>query len=330
MVDQPMVLPPGTGMRVSPREVETAPFPENFAFLLNVSGLVGASSFAIAEGHQLRRASHEEALYISKIVKSYSVMGVSPWECRETSPGTFDDLPETDWWYYVIGFQGSNDVIIGLEKVLLVSRLELKIPFTVVRHLSGGKLCNGMVSQMGRVYQQIQNCQFGKFNPVEMREADVDELKLLHSQVRQHDNSVIELEHTLSQLLDLEVLPPYSGASFLGYFGILEGLITHAPKPTDPYDSITRQVKKKLTLLGHRCNPSIDYSPFGGTGTETVWGKMYDCRSSLAHGGLPDFKNNLQALGNLRNAMGLLRQTVKAVIRHALSEPQLVADLREC
>jgi hypothetical protein len=116
----------------------------------------------------------------------------------------------------------------------------------------------------------------------------------------------------------------------LGHFAVLEALLTHPPKPTDPYDSITRQVKKKLALLDHRSQPGIDYSSFAEANRETVWAKMYAYRSTLAHGGAPTFDGDLQVLGSHDNALKLVKQTAKALIRQALIEPQLLADLRDC
>jgi len=116
----------------------------------------------------------------------------------------------------------------------------------------------------------------------------------------------------------------------LGYFAILESLLTHPPKPTDPYESITRQVKKKIALLDNRWTDRIDYTRFAGTPPETVWKRMYHYRSALAHGAKPDFGRELSALQNAETALNLLKETVKAVIRYALLEPQLLVDLREC
>jgi hypothetical protein len=116
----------------------------------------------------------------------------------------------------------------------------------------------------------------------------------------------------------------------LGHFAVLEALLTHPPKPTDPYDSITRQVKKKLALLDRRSQPGIDYSSFAEANRETVWAKMYAYRSTLAHGGAPTFDGDLQVLESHDNALKLVKQTAKMVIRQALIEPQLLADLRDC
>ena len=117
---------------------------------------------------------------------------------------------------------------------------------------------------------------------------------------------------------------------FLGYFAILESLLTHQPKPADTIDSITRQVKRKIILLDNRWQPRIDYSPFPKSAPERIWSVMYSYRSCLAHGGDPDFKKELHLLVDGNSALRLLRQTVKAVLRPTLVEPQLILDLRNC
>jgi hypothetical protein len=46
----------------------------------------------------------------------------------------------------------------------------------------------------------------------------------------------------------------------------------------------------------------MDFSIFGEVSAETIWGKMYDYRSSLAHGNEPDFNKNLKILKDRRSA----------------------------
>lgn len=125
-------------------------------------------------------------------------------------------------------------------------------------------------------------------------------------------------------------MPYNSTLRFLGYFAILESLLTHPPKSSDPYDSITRQVKNKINLLNNRWEIKLDYSNFGEARDGTIWNKMYAYRSSVAHGGNPDFSGELSILGSHLNALKLVKETVKALIRQVLFEPQLMMDLRKC
>jgi len=165
---------------------------------------------------------------------------------------------------------------------------------------------------------------------VSVRAADIEELCGIHSQLQRHDRSLLNVGVLAEQLGQLKGLPHASPLRFLGYFAILESLLTHIPHPTDPYDSITRQIKKKLALLDRRFPRKIDYSPFGDVPPETVWTKMYNYRSQLAHGGTPQLGDKLQVLVSHDVALTLVKETVKNVIRQALSEPQLLLDLREC
>jgi hypothetical protein len=161
--------------------------------------------------------------------------------------------------------------------------------------------------------------------------SDAEQISTLFSALKSHDQRLVQMERIASQLLELEELRPGSTSQFLAYFVILESLLTHKPDPKDPYDSITRQVKNKVALLDHRWSPRLDYAEFAGTNADTVWKKMYHYRSILAHGDAPDFSGGeLKALGSHGNAMALLKLTVKATARLALTEPQLLADLKNC
>ena len=164
----------------------------------------------------------------------------------------------------------------------------------------------------------------------EVSSSDVDSIRALYTQLAQHDPKLVDVRQFVNQLHQLEAVPSYSPLRFLGYFAILEGLLTHKPIQTDPYSSITRQIKKKVALVDHRCNPGIDYSGSGGAKVETIWETMYDYRSRLAHGETPDFGRDLKTLGNHDRALSLVKETVKIVLRQALKEPQLINDLREC
>lgn len=106
--------------------------------------------------------------------------------------------------------------------------------------------------------------------------------------------------------------------------------LTHQPKKTDTIDSITRQIIRKVILLNNRWDPHIDYGPFQGAKQDTIWSAMYSYRSSLAHGGAPDFNGELNLLGNGDQALKLLKYTVKGVLRQSLIEPRLIVDLRNC
>jgi hypothetical protein len=184
-------------------------------------------------------------------------------------------------------------------------------------------------SRVFQVLEQASSEQEGFLQ--DLTEGDLTELATTYQRFEDHDKSIIDVGSYLEQLDQLRHLPFKSPMRFLGAFALLESLLTHAPNQTDPYDSITRQVKKKLALLDHRWEPSLSYEPFGQSSAETVWGKMYAYRSNLAHGTHPPFASNLAGvLVSHEAAMRLLQHTVKTALRHVLVEPLLMADLRDC
>jgi hypothetical protein len=166
---------------------------------------------------------------------------------------------------------------------------------------------------------------------VEIGREQAEQVAHIYDLTQQNDAKLIDFNGYISQLSALKGLPRDSPLRFRGYFALLEALLTHAPVPADPYDSITRQIKKKLTLLEHRLLYPIDYSGFSAEKHERIWAKMYDYRSKVAHGGEPNFTNeHNKPLKSHQCALNLVRETAKAVITQALREPQLILDLREC
>jgi hypothetical protein len=126
----------------------------------------------------------------------------------------------------------------------------------------------------------------------------------------------------------------------LGYFGVLEGVLSHAPSPQDPVDSVTRQLKRNLILLDNRApaGENLGVSEFeGAKDSSQVIAKLYSYRSAIAHGG--DGTGDLQWFEDRRPVRWqgdpprlwlhyFMRLLVKRVLVAALREPQLVHDLR--
>lgn len=329
----PNVLSPGVGLTITASSIGA---PRNgFAFLTNVLGIVGAAELELIPGHTLRKATKDEITAIKEILAENNgrVGGryFYPWEMEDKGGGLFDDAPAQDWKYFVVAFSGTNEGINSLEQALVLLDSSLRIGFTVMAW--GSQRAVGL--HAGRLFQALQE------NSMAIQSNRIDHFFTLdaeHSiqigglveQLSKHPTTGIDIPRVSQQLLNLQALDANSDVAFLGYFSVLESLLVHKPDPKDPTDSITRQVKKKITLLDNRWSPRLDYSVFGTSKPEAIWGKMYELRSAIAHGDAPDFKQSLKTLKDRANARSLLIRTVRAVARHALREPQLVADLREC
>jgi hypothetical protein len=303
---------------------------EKFAFVMNISALQ-ANSYTLTPGYVLRRARHDEIAIIKQKLQGLTILLPSVmipflWEGRLPLVHPIETLPETEWRYHVIAFEGGDEVIVDIQTVSDLARIGFEIGFTIA---SQGSVFS---ARPMRLFQVLHKAGWflDTFMLHQISEADIHDIMSIYSQFQATDAGLVRFKRLAIQLNHLNSLPHDSPLRFLGYFGILEALLTHAPNPNDPYDSITRQVKKKIALLNNRWKQRIDYGPFAGAEPETVWGKMYAFRSRLAHGDNPQLVKELAVLGSYVQALSLLIETVKAVLRQALLEPQLVDDLRDC
>jgi hypothetical protein len=311
----------------------------SFSFVLNISRIVGQSAEAgltIAPGHTLRKANMTEIVAIKDVLTSCTgITSWSAWEGGETIRNENNStsrvrLPEDQWRYFVIEFKGTNETINEIERTLCITPLELKIGFTLLHRVFPSKHTPMLIYSAGRLFSQAQRTYADKIPFFDVTSAVAENIAFLRDTVQSCDQKLVNLRRITEQLLELDALPSDSPLLFLGYFAILESLLTHQPDPKDTIDSITRQVRRKIILLDNRWQPRIDYSQLPQSEPETIWTKMYSYRSCLAHGSDPDFKNKLQLLVDTDSALTLLKQTVKGVLRQALTEPQLIVDLRNC
>ena len=307
---------------------------ESYAFIMNVWQLAEVETYTLAPGHVLRRATTDETEVIkrtlARIAGESNPLADYFWEHRWPHPGgAIERLPEAEWRYFVIAFKGSNVTLHRLQAAMDLAPLELEVGFTVLRW---GKASphNAISWTPGRLFHVLEDAQGNAAFFKRVTVADLDTITEIHTRLAADGEHLVKVGRLVQQISDLKALRHESPLRFLGYFTILESLLTHSPKPTDPYESLARQVKKKVALLNHRWANPLDYAPFGKTSPDMIWTKMYLYRSMLAHGAEPSFTSDLQVLGNHACALRLIKETVKLTIRQALEEPQLLVDLREC
>jgi hypothetical protein len=309
--------------------------PRPFAFVLNVSKLVGCDALEIIPGRILRRANGGEIEFIKKALASsfrdYSGGGL--WETRKpkSGKGKFVKLPKGQWRYFVIELGGENQEVEFLEKALSVASSGLEVGFIVSAvTLEKGKVLPGFYYSSPSLFQSLSALSHAHGPFKTLTESDGDQVRTIYSRLAAHDNSILDLDKVFKLVFELNDLPRFSPLQILGYFAVLESILTHAPNPDDRYDSITRQIKQKLALLNKRWKPPLNYSAFAGLSHDKVWSKMYAYRSAIAHGATPNFAGDLTVLGKAENADHLISEAAKKTIVQALEEPQLLADLHNC
>jgi hypothetical protein len=299
-----------------------------YAVLMNVQSIPDASGTEIVPGLVVRRAQPDEIDFIKKSVDLFGVAFEYQRYClwEQETPPYGHMLPVEKWRYFIVAFKGFNDKAMALSKVFAFSNPELMVGFSVITSGSSrSPMWNG-----ARLFHAFEYAQHNPWTLYDVTSDDMASIASLYSSFVSHNHAIIDLNRIVDQMVSLNGLPYQSPLRFLGYFALLESLLTHAPDPKDTIDSITRQVKKKLALLNSRFVTPIDYSQFKGADSDKIWATMYSYRSAVAHGSTPDFEKNLKLLKGHSEALNLLRETMKALIRHAMVDPKLLVDLREC
>lgn len=321
---------PGTVAAYSPG----TKMPSPFAFVLNISEIVGCDAVEIIPGRIMRRANEAEVKFIKELLGSSfrNYASGDLWETRKPKSGSgkFLKLPAKRRRYFVIELGDEGQEVEFLESALSVASCDIEVGFILsVATLKGTALPVCLYSPP-RLFQALSALSYQHGPSKKFTESDGEEVRKIYSKLAAHDNSILDLNKAFRLLFELKDLPRFSPLQVLGYFSLLESVLTHAPKPDDRYDSITRQIKQKLALLNKRWKPPLDYSAFAAPSQDKIWPKMYAYRSAIAHGGTPNFAGELAVLGSAKNANSLIREAVKKTILQAIEEPQLLVDLRDC
>jgi hypothetical protein len=307
----------------------------HLALVGNLEALPGGRPFELGPGTVLRRATDEEIELLRKSATSVGGREASTFltsrivvsEKEGTKTYKARRWPQRAWRFYVVEI-GSFDSEEWLQAAFDLSPVELEV--LVVVPLGG----LGVMYRPDRFRRALDAPKqpFGQYFQQPTKQ-DLIVTRSLFAQLTSLNDgapgshAVKRLTQQLSSVRGVT----HPTLEVLGYFAILESVLTHAPKPSDPYDSITRQIKAKVALLNNRWQPKLDYSPFAGATPDTIWSRMYEYRSRLAHGGDPDFnKGALAVLGGREQALLLVKNTVKSLGRQLLVEPELIDDLRVC
>jgi hypothetical protein len=229
----------------------------------------------------------------------------------------------------VITFEGMNDTLHRYAEASCLTRTRLVLgPSVLAFPNSRGRGFGGNADSLKSFLDDATHTDAAF---ITLRESDIEDLRTVYRTITNKGAEIPHLKDAMSRFAQLDRIPKESPLRFLGYVSILESLITHAPDPKDPYDSLTRQVRQKMILVGRRAKLQLPYALFGDdVKPETLWTRIYEYRSAVAHGVTPDFGKRLSMLKNQSVARDFICQATVTVMRQMLEEPELIADLRMC
>lgn len=343
----PPLIAPGT-MHLPDRLLEILRQRPNHGLALigNIEHL-GTTEISLAPGTCIRRATPEEAEHLWKALLSLRpgdlVTNRNPFETKivqkslriEDKLVKINDVASLDaslHRYHLLEYPELSSTEHLLENASILTTAHLFVLYGVTATLDKNQDW-GPTRHVSRFFAETDR---SDLYFVETTDAWIEDLRVVYSKLSTYDNSLIPLAETLDEYRALQTIEEHPRMLFLGLFTLLEKLLTHKPNPEDRYDSITRQIRTKMTLLAARFRNSLEYSGVGTIGDlgenhlKNLWNDLYSLRSAIAHGDSPDFKKELKRLGDLTKAESFLRGALRAVMRQALDEPRLLADLRNC
>lgn len=306
---------------------------------MNPLEVTGDLPVELIPNHFLQRADAEQIEIIrEKINRHYAHNFLLPayeydWmeEEKDANGGSSrktQELPSEKWRYWVVTFDGPNRQTQDLQLAanLLHKDLDLGLIFAYWQEGKGPTA----ISQ-GTTNSSFFESDFGmidggslKITTKEMSVID-DYFKAIKSCEKEQPH----INKAVRDFFQLKSLPRQSSMVVLGYFAIIEALVTHDPK--EDFDSLNHQISTKMTLLSKRFERQLDYAgQFGQFEWEKVWKKLYGYRSALAHGTSADFKTKFQILKDPATVLNFLKEATKLTLLFAMKEPEFLADLKKC
>lgn len=304
--------------------------PGGYVMLANVIDIEGGRA-ELAPEAVIREATAEEVEELRYLIRHYGPVGkYIPQEHAisvvNDEPGvqvlSIRQLPPGSVKYHIIEFFGGNLPSHVVEKASALTAKPFELGVNIFRG-NAGAFGGGGGSGLARVAERFT---YTKETWLQLDAADIADLKHVYEKLRLlkwNDEFMI----TIDQFLQLRAIPRSMPLRVLGCFTILESLMTHKPKPTDPNDSLTRQVVQKLALLDQRFF-ARKFSYPGQTKHETFWKAMYGYRSAIAHGNMKDANTPPQPLPGREAILALLEDTMAQLLRLQLDDPVLMNHLR--
>ncbi|UVK96423.1 HEPN domain-containing protein [Pseudomonas sp. B21-048] len=294
--------------------------------------------FEISESAVIRRATHFEAEHYKFLLKAagqfstFIVDHGSEVKKVETTPGSFHNryVPPESSQLLVVETTEYNRNIQSINMAGKLTRFQ----FRVGGHAGYAKDSNKKAVSMHQGFNSYELDLLQDFTHKGSISIPLNELQELRGYyVKINDNSKPvdrRINRAITIYHDIDTLPFFSELRTLSYFAVLECLLTRQDASGAAL-SIQKQLQRKTELL---CNyigfDTQNTKFFKPLGIKKLWEKLYALRSSIAHGNIYDIRIDAPELIDLQTVNSFMEQLVREMLRTAIDQYQLVADLREC
>jgi hypothetical protein len=313
------------------------------SFIVTHIDVDGPVPFDLIDGHSFRAATDQEVIAIQKRLDAVSLhgmpMGGIPYKQvvkeEKYEGGSYyhkEDLPRDKWKYWVIAFDGLSYLIDEIQRAAILLPTDLDIGLTLL--FSGanqqGDLI-GWTSMPLHLVEKYSDVNEHTKNAKKVSVVELTKIREYYTRISRLPPEAFFVKQAIVNYYTVRAIPSKSELRVVGYFAIIESLITHAPRLSETLDSINHQIVNKLILLRKRFERPIALKTyFLDAGEEKIWKLLYSYRSCLAHGETPDFKTKLQVLKSHDNVILFLKEIIKELIIYGLKEYVFLSDLKKC
>ena len=310
----------------------------SFSFILNLLEINGRLPVGLIDNHWLDKANPEQVSKIKDILNAFRVFSQHGffYEHRQIEEPSANgksalyqrvELPPDDWRYWVVNFEGYNTEISSLQNAANLMKSEIDFGFQVLGDEFKGSFMWDHVSLFNFYSDPSRFAE----QPTVVEAETLKEMGYIYNLIKTLDPRYESIGNSVIEYNEMKRIHERSNIKTIGYFSIIESLITHQPRLPESIDSIMHQINTKMPLLNKRFNSPINISDyFGETSPESIWKKLYSYRSLLAHGGKPDFEKDLRVLRDRGNVNKFLKESLKELMLYALSEAAFISDLKKC
>lgn len=310
-------------------------------FLLISQPIIVESPILLYPGYTLKKPDKEQLEEIFKFHQYSSNLAFMMTRPKyETINKEIDDkttvreyLEQDQWRYAIIEYEGLNYDTCLIDSLRLSdSKLEI--------------LCDIMLTISGKA-----NDGFGyrDFNPLATMVANLNkkeqsytlsaaildlkeilEIKALLEKINFETDEYASAKKAITAFKELSKVERNSYLRVLSLVSIIEHFIVH--NPVDKLDSITRQIKKKFTLLNNFFHKPIKISDFFKKefSSDKIITSIYSLRSNIAHGITFELKKDqLNYLESFDTVLSFLDTFCRRLIILSIMNPKLLKDIRD-
>ena len=259
-----------------------------FTFILSNIEIENFSPIELIDNHTLRKANDTEVSLIKDELKKIDIYYGLFKEDRQfiyeievndekTEQGITHhkiQLAKNKWRYWVISFNGSNNKLTNLEEAISLLKNSFEFGFLFV---SFNEKNSGIIQsrQWMNSYIEMEEKYFENTSQT-ISFQEIRTISNIYNKLQLQRDTYPYISHAIKNFTELKTMKSNLDLLLVGYFSIIETLITHPPRLNENLDSISHQITNKLSLLIKMFIRKILYTKyFEDVKEETVWKKLY-------------------------------------------------------